>query len=167
MKKRDIYEIAIKLLGIYVAFITLNQCKDFLALLFFIPAYKNVFDNDWTILFSGFVLIGTLLITYLLLFKTQKIVKLIAQPSDEEIVNVQFSKKQLYQICLVLSGILTIVFSISEFIHVARNFSLSLKDAGLQFNKIHWVFPIVKVIVGVLLVKFSVALSDYINDKIK
>ncbi|MFK8296402.1 hypothetical protein ACI760_09460 [Capnocytophaga canimorsus] len=167
MKKRDIYEIAIKLLGIYVAFITLNQCKDFLALLFFIPDYKNVFDNDWTILFSGFVLIGTLLITYLLLFKTQKIVKLIAQPSDEEIVNVQFSKKQLYQICLVLSGILTIVFSISEFIHVARNFSLSLKDTGLQFNKIHWVFPIVKVIVGVLLVKFSVALSDYINDKIK
>ncbi|MFJ1365887.1 hypothetical protein ACILDU_05510 [Capnocytophaga canimorsus] len=167
MKKRDIYEIAIKLLGIYVAFITLNQCKDFLALLFFIPDYKNVFDNDWTILFSGFVLIGTLLITYLLLFKTQKIVKLIAQPSDEEIVNVQFSKKQLYQICLVLSGILTIVFSIWEFIDVARSFFLYLKDTGLQFNKIHWLFPIVKVIIGGLLVKFSVALSDYINDKIK
>ncbi|MFJ1378159.1 hypothetical protein ACILPE_10580 [Capnocytophaga canimorsus] len=167
MKKRDIYEIAIKLLGIYVAFITLNQCKDFLALLFFIPDYKNVFDNDWTILFSGFVLIGTLLITYLLLFKTQKIVKLIAQPSDEEIVNVQFSKKQLYQICLVLSGILTIVFSIWEFIDVARSFFLYLKDTGLQFNKIHWLFPIVKAIIGGLLVKFSVALSDYINDKIK
>lgn len=165
MSKKDIYEIAVKLLGIYFSLIALNQLKEFLLYVFFLSE-KELWIDDTVKIFSALVMVGSILIIYLLLFQTQKIVNLITKSSDNEVLNLNLTKKDTFQICFVLAGILTIVFAVPSLIHVGRDCVLTTKS-GLEYEKIRLIVPVIEIIFGGVLIKFSTQLSDYINYRIK
>jgi len=176
LKKFDLYEIAIKLLGLYLVVVIIGQLRDiliFLAVL--VQSQKNserLGEMNQTIAFVVAILGFIVLIIFsgLLIFRTRQITKLICRPTDsEEHVKLFAEKKTIYEICLVLLGLITIVLTIPDFIFKLKN-HISLIQNNFPTKDYDTTFLItsgIKIAVGIIAIIYSAQLSKVLTKKKK
>jgi len=176
MKKIDLYEIAIKVLGLYLITVVIGQ---FQSILTFIPAYlqqgsplENSGGLDQASFFLtvcfGFMLL--VIFTWILLFRTKQVTRLICKQTDEmESVELFAERKTVYEICLVLLGLVTIVYTLPDFIVKLKSYVMLAKN-GFSVNSYDKTFLItstIKVVMGILAIKYSVQISSYLAKRKK
>src|SRR5688500_5773200 len=112
MKKSDIYEIAIKILGIYLFFTCIGLLSDVLATLAmmsqtdqFTPGDTSMYRMLFLLSIANFLFVA--LFTAFLTFKTRTIVKFVCKPADYEASSTLFAdRKVMYEMALVVMGLL-------------------------------------------------------------
>lgn len=157
MKKREIYEIATKIIGIYFAVLTILQIKDFVVFSYFWESYSEAITLLGSILLSS-------LVVYFLLFQTKFVLSLMIKNTDNEKVKFFIKKNDLYEIVFGISGILLIIFAILNMVFEIKNY-FELQKHFSDFKYITFLVPITKGILGFLLVKFSKQITNYISKQ--
>lgn len=158
MKKREIYEIATKIIGIYFAVLTILQIKDFVVFSYFWESYSEAITLLGSILLSS-------LAVYFLLFQTKFVLSLMIKNTDNEKVKFFIKKNDLYEIVFGISGILLIIFAILNMVFEIKNYFELQKHFLTEFKYITFLLPITKGILGFLLVKFSKQITNYISKQ--
>jgi len=120
--------------------------------------------------FSGYILGFIVLTTFsgLLIFKSSQITKLICKSSDYEESVILFAKKEaIYEIALVLVGLLTIVSSLPDFIFKLKNhINLIQADLPIQNNDTAFLNTLgLKVIVGLIAVIYASKVASLLTKK--
>jgi len=176
MKKSDIYEFAIKILGLYLVVSVIDHLRE-------VITYVTVLiqAHDKPELFGGFnqtpVFIVTvfnfLLITtftWLLIFKTKKLTSLICTKEDySETTKLFTDKKTIIEIAIILVGLMTIIWTIPEFgiklrnyVYLAQNsFSSTMNDKSFL-----WIGGL-KIVVGIIAVSYAKTISSYFSKENK
>ncbi len=174
MKKSDIYEFAIKILGLYLVVSVIDHLRE-------VITYVTVLiqAHDKPELFGGFnqtpVFIVTvfnfLLITtftWLLIFKTRKLTSLICTKEDySETTKLFADKKTIIEIAIILVGLMTIIWTIPEFgiklrnyVYMAQNsFSSTMNDKSFL-----WIGGL-KIVVGIIAVSYAKTISSYFSKE--
>lgn len=162
MKKSDIYEIAIKILGIYFLVTIIQLMVGSLAYLSAMIFNKSFSSNE--MLFGGvsfFVFIIMILLDLCFIFKTDKIVRLICKSSDfEQDVQFAVSRKTVYEIALVLMGMIIIVWALPDFIYKMWNYVQSLQLSTQDKGSL--VTSGIKIIIGLVAVVYSTAIANFL-----
>jgi len=165
MKKSDIYEIAIKILGIYFLVTIIQLLVGSLAYLSAMIFNKS-FSSD-EMLFGGvsfFVFIVMILLDLCFILKTHVIVKLICKSADfEQDVPFTVSRKSVYEIALVLMGLIIIVWAFPDFIYKIWNYVQSLQMS--TENKGSLISSGIKIVVGLIAVVYSTAIANFLAKK--
>lgn len=174
MKKFDLYEIAIKVLGLYLVTILITQLKNIFIYLSIYLQQKEQPEkfgdvsqiSIFLIVCIGFVLLA--LLTWFLLFKTREVTQLICKPTDKtENIKLFAERKTVYEICLVLLGLITIILTLPDFIFKLKNY-ISLVQNGFPIKPNDKSFVIVsgiKIAVGVLAIIYSVQISSILTKR--
>ena len=174
MKKSDLYELAIKILGLYLVIIIIGQLREILIYLtIFLQSRSNPHafgDFDQTPVFLVYLL-GFIVLTIfsgLLIFKTRQITKLVCKPRDyEESANLFAEKEAIYEIALVLVGLVTLVLTLPDFIFKLNN-HISLVKANLPTKDNDTAFLItsgLKIIVGLIAIIYASQVSRFLTKK--
>jgi hypothetical protein len=176
MKKSDVYEVAVKILGLYMAtylFSLVQTLVSSIILLF--P--ENSFPNSGTTNFFTFLAIvvytGLLLaFLYLLIFKTKQVVKKLCSASDyEEDVKLFTDKKTILEIALLIIGGTVAIWALPDlasqlynlFTLARGNFNISLKDREIRYL----VVVVVRLIIGILVVLDAKPLAAFFTKEKK
>ena len=171
MKKSDIYEIAIKILGLYllttIVVEFLNQIlKDFMVM----QQFQGNSDGTPTPNFKPYIAISILnvillsLLSIFMMFKTKIIAKRICSQSDfEEDVKLFADPKTIYEILLNLNGLLLVIWTLPEFAYKLKNYILAEQIKGwhadIDYNFL--VISSIKIIFGIFILVISKPLSKY------
>lgn len=163
MKKSDIYEIAIKLLGIYLFFTAIELFNNVLIYcMFYFQAKTNPnlfgnFDQRPLFILSIVYLILVILFASLLTFKTKMLVKLVCKPDDyTDTASLFADRKVIYEMALLIMGLLTIVWALPDFIFQVKNY-LQLKDSlPNNDNSINFIVQSgIKIAIGLVAVVYA------------
>ncbi len=163
MKKSDIIDLALKIFGIYVVIIAILSLKDIHYLRF-----NAAFDPD-TINYTGIgVFLGaglvTLLIGYLLIFKSSKLARKICKNDFDINLSFDLNYNKILEISLIILGLSILILKFSNFIG-------SISELVSQFTSIHpqgnstiafSVAVVLQYILGYVLVTNSKAITDWI-----
>lgn len=135
MKKSDIYEIAIKLLGLYLFFKVIELLNHVITacVLYFQtknnPQLFGNFDQKPLFILSIVNLVLVILFASLLTFKTKMLVKLVCKPDDyTDTASLFADRKVIYEMALLIMGLFTVVWALPDFIFQIKNY-LQLKDS--------------------------------------
>ena len=128
MKKSDIYEIAIKILGLYLFFTSIGLLRDVLTTFVMMaqsiqnPDTVGDFDQTSFVILYIVNFILVILFATFLTFKTKTIVKLICKPTDYQETSTLFAnRKVIYEIALTIMGLLLIVWTLPDFAFKLKN----------------------------------------------
>lgn len=162
MKKSDIYEVAIKILGIYFL-VTIIQLMvgsfAYLSAMFFSENLSS--DNMLYAGVSLFVFIVMILLDLCFIFKTDMIVRMICKSSDfEQDVPFTVSRKSVYEIALVLMGLIIIVWAFPDFIYKIWNYVQTLQMSTQ--NKSTLISSGIRIVVGLIAVVYSTAIANFL-----
>ena len=129
MKKSDIYEVAVKILGLYLIIVVIRQLRDVLAYASIVgdtktlgaggmgPDPKSLF---W-ITILGFLLAAA--VAFILLFRTKRVTRAICDDRDyQETAKLFADRKTVYEIALVLAGLITLIQTVPDFTVRLRNY---------------------------------------------
>jgi hypothetical protein len=167
MKKSDIFEIAIKILGLYLFVLVIGSLRDILTYLAVFSAQKpgsfGDFNQTTFFLISACYFLALLSSAFLLTFKTKTVVKKISSSSDyEESAQLFADKKVIYQIALVLTGLLLIIWTFPDFaFRLVGYFQLLHSGAPVrQHDSDFLITSAIKVIVAL----FAIFKSNYLSS---
>ena len=162
MKKSDIYEIAIKILGIYFLVTIIQLMVGSFAYLSAMIFNSNLSSDN--MLYAGvslFVFIIMILLDLCFIFKTDMIVRMICKSSDfEQDVPFTVSRKSVYEIALVLMGLIIIVWAFPDFIYKIWNYVQSLQMN--TENKSSLITSGIRILVGLIAVVYSTAIANFL-----
>ncbi|WP_321437352.1 hypothetical protein [uncultured Bacteroides sp.] len=162
MKKSDIYEIAIKILGIYFLVTIIQLLVGSLAYLSAMIFNKSFSSNE--MLFGGvsfFVFIVMILLDLCFILKTDMIVRMICKQSDfEQDVPFTVSRKSVYEIALVLMGLIIIVWAFPDFIYKIWNYVQTLQMSAQNNSSL--ISAGIRIVVGLIAVVYSTAIANYL-----
>ncbi|MBI1307602.1 MAG: hypothetical protein GC181_13450 [Bacteroidetes bacterium] len=168
MKKSDIYEVSIKLLGIYVFLSSFDNLRDVLNTIYLISfAGTDLFfsiSETWVIYLSILTFLFTFIFGLILTFKTQSIVKLVCGQSDfEESVNISVNRRVSYEIALIVSGILLLAWTLPYLLVQLKNMiPLSPEERRDNWLKSNWyIASAIKVLIGVCCVVFAKRIASW------
>jgi len=163
MKKSDIYEVAIKIMGLYLFFTSISLIREILMAFALISQEKqfNVTADDFSktmliLSIVNFVLV--ILFAAFLTFKTKSIVKLVCKQTDfEETSSLFADRKVIYEIALVVMGMLLFLWTIPEFVFKLKNYFLfgQIKMPDMYNEKYFIGVALIKIIVGLLSIIFA------------
>ena len=167
MKKVDIYEILLKVFGLYFLFSILMKIEVFFITIWSALQFET-FNNDPSEgLFQNIKWLPTILIIilyfgllfflfYMLFYKTDTIIKRIAKPADYETMTISFiNQKFTYKLISIVFGLLMIGNSIPDLIiainekiyYVQNNFDYSnFSNVGITSNAIKTIIGLVLII---------------------
>lgn len=162
MKKSDIYEIAIKILGIYFLVTIIQLMVGSIA-----SVFAMILQNSPTsdiLLYGGvglFVFIIMILIDLFFIFKTNVILRMICKSADfEQDVPFTVSRKSVYEIALVLMGMIIIVWALPDFVYKIWNYVQSLQISAE--NKSFIIASGIEIVVGLIAVVYSTAIANFL-----
>ena len=162
MKKSDIYEIAIKILGIYFLVTIIQLMVGSFAYLSAMLFNKNLSSDN--MLYAGvsfFVFIIMILLDLCFILKTDMIVRMICKSPDfEQDVQFTVSRKSIYEIALVLMGMIIIVWAFPDFIYKIWNYVQSLQMS--TENKGSLISSGIRLVVGLIAVVYSTAIANFL-----
>ena len=169
MKKSDIYEIAVKILGLYVIVLAIGTIRDLFTSISFLLDNKNehmdLSSYIWVSIFNLFLMTS---VAYFLLYKYKGIVKGFCKVSDyEEDVKLFASKSVIYEIALVLTGFLLIVWTLPDFAYKLVNY-VKLVQSNTPTNRYDDGFLItsaLKILLGVFVILLSKSLADFLTKE--
>ncbi|MBK9801296.1 MAG: hypothetical protein IPP56_16770 [Bacteroidetes bacterium] len=176
MKKSDIYEIAIKILGLYLFFISIGLLRETLTTYTVMLKSNQTPDSfgnfDQTPFFiltlANFVL--QIIFASILTFKTKTLAKLICKPTDyNETASLFVDRKVIYEIALVIVGLLTIIWTLPDFAFKLKG-HIQLVQSNLQTKNNDTNFIItstIKLIVGLIAIIYARPISKSLakNDR--
>jgi hypothetical protein len=168
MKKSDIYEIAIKILGLYLFFTSIALLRDMMTTYSVLTQSKQNpeafggFDQTPFFILSitnfGLVILFAMFLT----LKTKTIVKFVCRPTDYEETSSLFAdRKVIYEIALVIMGLLVIVWTFPDFFFKLKNHiqnvqnSIPTKDYDINFI----ITSAIKIIVGLIAIIYAKSIS--------
>lgn len=168
MKKADLYEIAVKILGLYLVVILLNQIRE-LALYstIFLQSQNQAdhFDQNGQLPMFLVALLGTVILAifvFLLIFRTKQVTKVISRPEDyAEDIKLFAEKKTIYEISLVIIGLLTLVLTVPDFIFRLKGY-IQLVQNDFPKPKNETAFLIIdgiKAVIGALALIYAKSLA--------
>lgn len=171
MKKSAIYEIAIKLGGLYLFFLSIMALKDvFVFGISYLKLKEDGFqdfdgNNIYIVLgaISSFTLI--LAFAFFLTFHSEKIVRKICRAEEFETeINLKITKQGLYEIGLVISSFVLILDTLPNFLVKFREYlNLTEKDYLIGYDRIGFLWvAIARMIVGVLVIAGADMISSFI-----
>lgn len=175
MKKSDIYEIAIKLMGLYLFFTSIELIQYLLTtLVVMVDAQHDQDQSFYLMMFLVTCVIFVLVILFasFLTFKTKAIVKYVCKPIDYEETAALFAdRKVIYEIALVVMGLLLIVWTLPDFIFKLNNYmqlteiDMPQVDPGTNFL----IVAAIKIFVGLIAVIFAKSIAPFLgkDDKVE
>ncbi len=168
MRKSDIYEVAIKILGLYLLFTSIDLLSTVFAA-FAIMAQMNqniqVSDDFVQIPFLVLSIVNFGLVVAFALFltlKTQVIVRFVCSPTDYEETSSLFAdRKVIYEIALVLMGLILVVWTLPDFvINLREHVRLVQSDTPTNQQDMNFVITAaVKIALGLIAVIYAKSIS--------
>ena len=172
MKKSDIYEVAVKVLGLYLVFNVLGQLRE---LSFYIFAFlqslnypESASSNQMPLFLIGILGFVLLVVAaWFVLFKSSYIVSKICKPADfEENATLFIERNVVYEIAITLLGLMVIISALPEFVTMLNMYIHELTGGGFSSsNKNFLVISGVKVLVGALALLFARSISSALTRK--
>jgi hypothetical protein len=171
MKKSDIYEITVKILGLYL--IT-HVIPIFVSLLQYITEYNS--DNDFTnngrlpfyIFLESIDFVATVIICRLFIFKTKWVVAQICDPEDfQENARLFAQRKTVYEIAFRITGLILIIWALPNFsINITSHIQWvqSHPDSLDSNNYSLWVDGL-EILFGLILLLGTKGLVEYFGGK--
>jgi hypothetical protein len=176
VKKSDIYEIAIKILGLYLFFTSIGLLRDVLTTFTVMLQAKQNPDTFGDLDQSSFFILSianfllVIVFATFLTFKTKAIARVICKQTDYEETSALFAdRKVIYEMALVLMGLLIIVETIPDFSIKLKNHiqlvqsSMPTKDYDTNFL----IISAIKIIVGLIAVIYAKSISTILIKEIK
>jgi hypothetical protein len=172
MKKADIYEIAIRITGIYLLVTSIYAIEYLLVSLlgFFQQSGAGEYDQHIYLLLLPLCNIALLVgAAAFLLFKAKYIINKICSSSDfAEDVKLFVTPSALYEIALCIAGLFTIINALPDLFPAIKNYIEAEKfrtpfekgDAGAIWKSV------TRILIGVLVVLFAKQLSGFFGKKI-
>jgi hypothetical protein len=169
MKKSDIYEIAIKIVGLYLFYDAIGYLMSVLTnftMMLKSTAYSNTYSDFYD---SQYFLLSLMQFAFITFFafmitaKTKNIVKLICHPDDyNENAKLFAERKSILQIALVIIGLFIVIYSFPEFLmrikfYIQSRSSENRADAQ-EFSYI--IVAAIRITLGLLSVFFSKKISN-------
>lgn len=158
MKKSDIYEVAIKVLGIYLLVADISKLPN---LLTFIgnhassPLEQQTADQGNMVLLNGLNFVFLMVLAILLIAGTKRITRWITNPTDyQENAKLFAERKVIYEISLVIIGGLLLVGTIPDFLYHLY----TLANGNEQSNIIA---EGAKIFIGIITVAFAKRIGAY------
>jgi len=178
MKKSDIYEIAIKILGLYLFYNSIGLLSDVLTTFSLMTQAKQNpeafgnFDQTPFFILSIANLLFVILLAALLTFKTKSIVKYVCKPSDFDETSTLFAdRKVIYEIALVIMGLLLIVWTLPDFaFKLKSHIQLVLRNIPTKDYETNFIITsAIKIVVGLIAIFYANSISttlvkDNINE---
>lgn len=168
MKKSDIYEIAIKILGLYLFFSSIGLLRDLLTISVVMTQTKQNPDAFGGIDQTPFFILSiayfvfVILFALFLIFKTKSIVKLVCRPADYEETTYLFAdRKVIYEIALVIMGLLMILWTLPDFAFKLKSYiqytqnNIPTKDYDTNFI----IISAIKIVVGLVAIIYAKSIS--------
>ena len=167
MKKSDIYEVTIKILGLYLfATTAVSGVNALIYAFYFVAQSRGLSDIDWAfymiIAIVNFAL--PIFISLFLFFKAKFLVRKICSSSDFEESVIFFAEpKKIYEMSLIITGLLLIIWTLPEFSFKLKNyieakkFNSSIETRDLNFM---WI-AITKILIGTFLLLLARQIARY------
>ena len=175
MRKSDIYEFTIKILGIYLVVSLIEYLKEVISYAMLLiqlhgkPEEIGDFDQTPIFIVSLNNLLVMTIFTWLLIFKTRKITNLICTKEDySETTKLFADKKAIIEIALIIVGLMTIIWTIPEFAIKLKNYVyMSQNNYTTTMNdKSFLLIAGLKIVVGIIAVWYAKSISAYVaNEK--
>jgi hypothetical protein len=172
MKKSDLYELAIKILGLYLILSVINQLQS----LFFNFAYYmqsesrpeqfGYIDQKPLFIVSLISFLVLTIFTILLIFRSRQITKLICQASDYKQEVVLFtSKKSVYEIALILFGLIILINTVPDFTYKLKGHIQDIQNnvPAIPDNIAYLITTGLKITVGIISLFYSDQISNYFS----
>jgi hypothetical protein len=168
MKKSDIYEIAIKILGLYLLFTSISLLREVLTTFAVMTQAKQNpeafgdFDQTPFLILNIANFAFVILITAFITLKTKTIVKFVCKQTDYEETSSLFAdRKVIYEIALVIMGLLLIVWTLPDFAFNLKN-SIQLVQSNMPTKEYDTYFIITsatKIVVGLIAIIYAKSIS--------
>lgn len=168
MKKSDIYEIAIKILGLYLLFTSISLLRDVLTTFAVMTQAKQNpdafgdFDQTPFFILSIANFAFVILIAAFVTLKTKTIVKFVCKQTDYEETSSLFADRNvIYEIALVIMGLLLIVWTLPDFAFKLKNY-IQLVQSNMPTKEYDTNFIItsaIKIVVGLIAIIYAKSIS--------
>jgi hypothetical protein len=168
VRKSDIFEVAIKILGLYFLVTVIGTLRDILTYVAFDIQAKQDSDpsQQFTLVpfFVASFVIFILMISFafLLIFKTKAVVKRVCSPSDfEETAQLFTEKKVVYEMALIITGLLLIVWTLPEFAFRLMDYILLIRGGAhaKSYDTNFLIIAALKILVGFFSIAKAKSLS--------
>lgn len=168
MKKSDIYEISIKIFGLYLFFTAIGLLLDVLTTFVVWTQEKqnpNAFGDFDQTPFVILSIVNFLLVILFAIFMTLKsktITKFVCKPADYEATSSLFAdRKVIYELALVIMGLLIIIWTLPDFVFKLKN-HIQLVQSNIPTNNYDTNFIItsaIKISVGLIAIIYAKSIS--------
>ena len=169
MKKSDIYEIAIKILGLYLFFTSIGLLLDILTTFAVITQTKprpfGGFDPAPFFILSTANFAFVILFAAFLTLKTKTIVKFVCRPTDYEETSSLFAdRKVIYELSLVIMGLLLILWKLTDFVFKLKTHiqliqsNMPTKDYDTNFI----ITSVIKIVIGLIAIIYAKSISTFL-----
>ncbi len=168
MKKSDIYEISIKILGLYLFFTSIGLLRDVLTTFALMTEAKHnpdafgEFDQTPFLILSIANFVFVILFAAFMTLKTKTITKLVCKPTDYTETSSLFAdRKVIYEMALVIMGLLLIVWTLPDFVFKLKN-HIELVQLNTPTNYLDTNFIItsaIKIVVGLIAIIYAKSIS--------
>ncbi len=174
MKKSDIYEFAIKIMGLYLVVSVIEHLRDIVSyatVMIQLPDKPEQMGDFSQMPVFIVILLNFLTLTafvWLLVFRTKKIVRLICSEEDySETTSLSASKTSIIEIALILVGLMTAIWTVPEFAIKLNNYvSMTQNSITATMRDITFLFVGgLKLVVGVLAVRYAKSISSYVTKE--
>lgn len=176
MKKTDIYEIVIKILGLVLLYQTLSQLGYIVysVIEMFVPRSMDSLDGiglsiekAMQMIFLG-AFIMLLLTSFLLIFKAHNIARFINKGIEEDTVwNLSIDRATIYEMTLLVIGAITLIQSgptlLIRFNNWLRASRLQIEFTDQPTYYI-WI-ELVKALIAIVLIVFAKSIATFINKR--
>ena len=171
MRKSEIYEIAIKILGLYLFISILISLRESFSFLYVFSAQYSPeqIDNykvypELITFFVHFIVVTVL--AFFFTFKSKTVVRLVCVPTDyEEEAKLLIDKRSIIEIALVFAGLMTIIWALPDFfVKIQHHIRLvQLNEPTTAYDRDFLLVSGLEILIGILVITFRNALSSYLS----
>jgi len=158
MKKSDIYEVAIKILGIYLLVADISKLPGLITFIGHqstsLSGQDNGQDNQMMVV-NGLNFVFLIILAILLIACTKRITRWLTNPSDyQENAKLFAERKVIFEIALVIIGGLLLVGTIPDFLYHLYNL-VNANDQSIVIS------AGAKIFIGIITVAFAKRMGTY------
>ena len=175
MRKADIYGVAIKILGLYLLVSFLEKAFEIGIYAYGYLGFQEVQGLSLsahliTLVITGLVLLTAFFIAWMFIFKTKWVVAKICSQSDfEENATLFLDTKVIYELSIIITGLVLIVWTLPDFIFRCFAYLTQLKHGeAVQVRDYNFlVTSVFKLLIGILAILLAKSISSRLaKDKI-
>lgn len=174
MKKVDVYEIAIKIAGLYLIVVLIEQLREVLFYASILAQSMNApdsvvgFNPTTAFLVTLFCFLALAAFTLLLLFKTKAVAKVVCSKEDsEQTITLFTDNKSIYQIAFLVVGLLTVILALPNFTLHLKNYTKALESFSGHAMDINLLLTDgLKILIGGLSLFYARALSIFFGKDV-